>query len=65
VGYDILVCGELWEIGNPLPSAKPHICIKVMDRYIFISSLDLPNLTIHQVLALWVLGVELDYFFLV
>ena len=32
-------------MGKPIPSTKPHNYIKVRDRYIYIYSLDLTNLT--------------------
>jgi len=35
-------------MGKPIPSTKPHIYIKVRDRYIYISTLVTPNLTINK-----------------
>jgi len=32
-------------MGKPIPLTKPHIFIKVRDRYIYISTLEHPNLT--------------------
>jgi len=32
-------------MGKPIPSTKPDIYIKVRNRYIYISTLEHPNLT--------------------
>jgi len=41
--------GIYGKMGKPIPSTKPHIHIKVRDRYIYISTLEHQlNLTINK-----------------
>ena len=35
------------KMGKPIPSTKPHIHIKVRDRYIYISTLEHPQLNLN------------------
>jgi len=46
VVYSSVRFKDVWGIhrkmGKPIPSTKPHICIKVRDRYIYISTLEHP-----------------------
>jgi len=37
------VWGIYGKMGKPIPSTKPHIYIKVRDRYIYISTLEHPT----------------------
>jgi len=34
--------GFYGKMGKPIPSTKPHICIKVRDRYLYIYTLEHP-----------------------